>query len=446
MTEANEIEKLPGGWNMVRFKDYVYFQEGPGLTSDLFEGKKEGIPFLNIRCIHDSKILKEKLQFLDENKVNRCFKHFLLNEGDLVVSSSGTLGRCVFIKKEELPLLLNTSIIRMRPLNSYLSRFYLRYFVESQFFQKEIYRLSTGSAQSNYGPSHLKKIYLILPPLPEQHLIAEILETVDNAIEKTDRIIQKYKRIKQGLMQDLLTKGIDENGQIRSEETHRFKDSPLGRIPEEWEVVRLGEVCEVTSSKRIFFDEYTEDGIPFYRSKEIIEKSQGMHVEKVLYIPKSKYEMIENRFGAPKPGDILITAVGTLGVVYLVKLSDGKFYFKDGNLIWLRKWSDKKINKNFFIFAFPQIFNKQKDYLTIGTSQNALTIEKMKKMKVLSPPLPEQQRIASNLSQIDETIEKEQKYKEKLERIKQGLMGDLLTGKVRVNHLIEEGVEHVPQT
>jgi len=212
MNKINEIKKLPEGWKRVRFKDYVYFQEGPGLTSDLFEGKKEGIPFLNIRCIQYNKILKEKLQYIDEDKVNRCFKHFLLNEDDLVVSSSGTLGRSIFIKKENLPLLLNTSIIRMRPSNSYLSRFYLKYFVESQFFQKEIYRLSTGSAQSNYGPSHLKKIYLILPSLPEQRKIAEVLETVDNAIEKTDRIIQKYKRIKQGLMQDLLTKGIDENG------------------------------------------------------------------------------------------------------------------------------------------------------------------------------------------------------------------------------------------
>jgi type I restriction enzyme S subunit len=84
-----------------------------------------------------------------------------------------------------------------------------------------------------------------LPPLPEQRKIAQILETVDNAIEKTEKIIEKYKRIKQGLMQDLLTKGIDEKGNIRSEKTHKFKDSPLGRIPEEWEVVRLGEVGEI---------------------------------------------------------------------------------------------------------------------------------------------------------------------------------------------------------
>ena len=163
--DFKEFKELPEGWKWVKFKDYVYFQEGPGLTSDLFEGRSEGIPFLNIRCIQNNYILKDKLQFLDKNIVQRHFKRFLLQENDLVVSSSGTLGRTLFIKKEYLPLLLNTSIIRMRPLNEFLSKFYLKYFIESMFFQKEIYRLSTGSAQSNYGPFHLKRISLILPPL-----------------------------------------------------------------------------------------------------------------------------------------------------------------------------------------------------------------------------------------------------------------------------------------
>jgi type I restriction enzyme S subunit len=439
--DFKEPEGLPEGWKWVRFKDYVYFQEGPGLTSDLFEGRSEGIPFLNIRCIQNNQLLKDKLQFLDENIVRKHFKHFLLQENDLVVSSSGTLGRTLFIKKEHLPLLLNTSIIRMRPMNESLSRFYLKYFIESEFFQKEIYRLSTGSAQSNYGPSHLKRIFLILPPLPEQRKIAEILETVDNAIEKTEKIIEKYKRIKQGLMQDLLTKGIDENGNIRSEKTHKFKDSPIGRIPEEWEVVRLGEVSFITSSKRIYYDEYLTEGVPFFRSKEIIELFNGTFSGATLYISYDKFKNIMNKFGVPEAGDILITAVGTLGVVYLVKKEDLPFYFKDGNLLWLKL--REKLNKVYFVKCFNLWYSIQEDDLIIGTSQPALTIEKLKKMLLPLPPLQEQQRIAEILSQIDQTIEKEQQYKEKLEHLKQGLMQDLLTGKVRVNHLIEEGAENV---
>jgi type I restriction enzyme S subunit len=242
-------------------------------------------------------------------------------------------------------------------------------------------------------------------------------------------------------MQDLLTKGIDENGNIRSEKTHKFKDSPLGRIPEEWEVVRLGQVSFITSSKRIYYDEYLTEGVPFFRSKEVIELFNGIFSGATLYISYDKFKNIMNKFGVPEAGDILITAVGTLGVVYLVKKEDLPFYFKDGNLLWLKL--REKLNKVYFVKCFNLWYSIQEDDLIIGTSQPALTIEKLKKMLLPLPPLSEQKRIAEILSQIDQAIEKEEQYKEKLERLKQGLMQDLLTGKVRVNHLIEEGAENV---
>ena len=111
----------------------------------------------------------------------------------------------------------------------------------------------SGSTREKLNQQLLKSVVILLPPFPEQRKIAEILETVDNAIEKTGRIIEKYKHIKQGLMQDLLTRGIvesDELGvmsyELRDEKKHRFKDSPLGRIPEEWKVVELGEISFIT--------------------------------------------------------------------------------------------------------------------------------------------------------------------------------------------------------
>ena len=415
--KPKEQQGLPEGWKWVRFKDYVYFQEGPGLTSDLFEGRSEGIPFLNIRCIQNNQLLKDKLQFVDENIVRKHFKHFLLQENDLVVSSSGTLGRTLFIKKEHLPLLLNTSIIRMRPKNESLSRFYLKYFIESEFFQKEIYRLSTGSAQSNYGPSHLKRIFLILPPLPEQRKIAEILETVDNAIEKTEKIIEKYKRIKQGLMQDLLTKGIDEKGNIRSEKTHKFKDSPLGRIPEEWEVVRLGEVVEIYDNKRIPLSEEeraNRKGIyPYCGANGIID-----HIDS--YIFEGEYLLLAEDggfFGRFENSAYLMS---------------GKFWVNNHAHVLKAR---EGVSVNGFILAWL-IFDDLSRYIS-GTTRQKLNQSAMRNILIPLPPLSEQKRIAEILSQIDQAIEKEEKYKQKLERLKKGLMEDLLTGKVRVNKLLE---------
>jgi type I restriction enzyme S subunit len=184
------------------------------------------------------------------------------------------------------------------------------------FNTMQMIRVKPGSEHKRFWISEYSKLYIPLPPLPEQQKIAEILETIDNAIEKTDKIIEKYKRIKQGLMQDLLTKGIDENGNIRDEKTHKFKDSPLGRIPEEWEVIRLGEVAFITSSKRIYYNEYLTEGVPFFRSKEIIELSDGSFAGATLYISHDKFKYIANKFGVPEAGDILITAVGTLGIVF----------------------------------------------------------------------------------------------------------------------------------
>jgi len=445
-----EIEKLPERWKRVRLGEVIKETLPGEWGNDVPSPNSREVPVISTLAIdYDGKIDFEKfvIRYILKRKINKL----RLRYGDICIEKSGgstdkPAGKVAYVKKDWNGTCSNfIQIIRVDPaqvVNKFLFFRLLHDFknnLTEKFQQK-----TTGII--NFKLKEYLRDKLYLPPLPEQRKIAEILETVDNAIEKTDRIIEKHKRIKQGLMQDLLTRGIDENGQIRSEETHKFKDSPLGRIPEEWEVVRLGEIAEITSSKRIYFDEYTEEGIPFYRSKEIIEKAQGLNIEKTLFIPENKYRFIEKHFGTPKTGDILITAVGTLGVIYVIKPSDGKFYFKDGNLLWLKNLTGSLIDIGLLVYLFQQVFEKQKEILTIGTSQNALTIEKMKEMQIPLPSLPEQNRIAEILSQIDETIEKEQKYKEKLERIKQGIMEDLLTGKVRVNHLIEEGVENVPQT
>ncbi|MHA1146599.1 MAG: hypothetical protein ACTSRW_17820 [Candidatus Helarchaeota archaeon] len=102
-------------------------------------------------------------------------------------------------------------------------------------------------------------------------------------------------------------------------------------IPEGWKKVKLGEGVDIGSSKRIFYKEYVNKGIPFYRSKEIIEKYIGKNISTGLFITEEKFNEIKEKFGAPKKGDLLLTSVGTLGIPYVVNQYD-KFYFKDGNL------------------------------------------------------------------------------------------------------------------
>lgn len=279
--------------------------------------------------------------------------------------------------------------------------------------------------------------------------IAEIIKTVDNAIEKTDKIIEKYKRIKQGLMQDLLTKGIDENGQIRSEGTHRFKDSPLGRIPEEWEVVELIKglgnnpslIVAGPFGSSLKVEDYKEIGIPILRLQNVDENK---FIDKdIKFITEKKAKALS--YHSFEEGDIVLAKLGMpVGKACIVP-EKYKYGIVVADVVRIRV-SPKFANKEFISYILNySICRKQLNAYIIGTTRPRVNLTQIRNILIPLPSLPEQHRIASILSQIDETIEKEQRYKEKLERIKQGLMEDLLTGKVRVNHLIE-GVENVSQT
>lgn len=187
----------------------------------------------------------------------------------------------------------------------------------------------------------------------------------------------------------------------------------------EWQKVNLGDCCEITSSKRIFFSEYVESGIPFYRSKEIIEKGKGEEISHPLYISKEKYDEIKGKYGVPQKGDLLLTAVGSLGIPFVVK-DDSPFYFKDGNLVWLKHFQD--IDPIFLYYwiksenGYNALYN-----IAIGSAQKALTIAAIKGYEIPLPPLQTQHRIATILSRYDSLIENYQKQIKLLEEAAQRL-------------------------
>ena len=187
----------------------------------------------------------------------------------------------------------------------------------------------------------------------------------------------------------------------------------------EWQKVNLGDCCEITSSKRIFFSEYVESGIPFYRSKEIIEKGKGEEISHPLYISKEKYDEIKGKYGVPQKGDLLLTAVGSLGIPFVVK-DDSPFYFKDGNLVWLKHFQD--IDSIFLYYwiksenGYNALYN-----IAIGSAQKALTIAAIKGYEIPLPPLQTQHRIATILSRYDSLIENYQKQIKLLEEAAQRL-------------------------
>lgn len=431
-------------WINVNLKDIVVFQEGPGLTSDLF--KETGFPFLNIRCIENGKINKSECQFISNEIANSIYKHFQLEEDDLIMSTSGTLGKKAFVKKIDLPLLLNTSIIRFKPKNPLTFNLeFLNYLLEDNDFISELYNQSTGSAQINVGPSHLRKISVTIPQsYAEQSEIAAILSKLDKAIEQTEQLIEKYKQIKIGLMHDLLTRGIDENGNIRSEETHKFKDSPLGRIPVEWEIVKLGTLINAIDPQP---DHRTpsevENGVPYLGISDFSDH-KVFDLEKCRKVSIDVLIKQQNSFNI-KNGDLIFGKIGTIGKPTILPDFNITNFALSANVILLKPYECP----NFIYWTMEaKYIIEQVKVSTHSTSQPAFGIQKIRDLNVICPKTEEKIIVANKLDKIESIINDTRKELLKLQLQRSGLMHDLLTGKVRVSNYEEqkESVSNVNST
>lgn len=209
----------------------------------------------------------------------------------------------------------------------------------------------------------------------------------------------------------------------------------------EWKEYKLGEIAEITSSKRIFYSEYVSEGIPFYRSKEIIDLYNNRNISTELFISESRYNEIQLKYGVPQKDDILLTSVGSLGIPYLVKNTD-RFYFKDGNLTWIRN-----INKNitlpqYLILWICSNIGKQKlDEVTIGSTQPALTISGLKTVEITLPSIEEQKRIVSTLSSLEDKIDLLHRENKTLEAMAETLFRKWFIDNAREEVLLGDVVE-----
>ena len=440
-----KLQNLPEGWKWARLAEVVEeslsgeWGEDPTLNNSLY-------PVISTLAIdYEGNINFAELVLRKLNK--RKLKKLLLRKNDILLEKSGgssdkPAGKVALVKKPFEGTCSNfIQIIRVKKKYSPVFVFY-KMFSDFAFRKTEKFQQKTTGI-INFKINEYFSEMVPLPPLPEQQKIAEILETVDNAREKTDQIIEKYKRIKQGLMQELLTKGIDENGKIRTEKTHRFKDSPLGRIPEEWEVKRLGEVISQIETGTWGDEIHTNynNVFPIIRSTEIDEEGR-FDLSTVAYRSLPYKKAIKYILNI---GDILLVAssgspdlIGRAAIIKSIP-KDIKLLFSNF-MLCIRSKNNIIISKFLFYILRSSLYcSFLSSFRETTTGLINFPKSEFENFEIPLPPLPEQQRIAEILSQIDEVIEKETQYRDKLKRLKAGLMEDLLTGKVRVNKLIKQG-------
>jgi len=363
-----------------------YNKVGNGLP--FYQGKKEfGEKFIGDPTTWTTNITKEALH------------------GDVLMSVRAPVGPVNFAK-ERICIGRGLAAIRATALidKEFLFYFFLKH-------EKEIVG-NTGAVFNSINKAQIGNILVPFPPLPEQKRIVKIL---DEVFEKTTRAI----------------KNAEKNLQNTRELFESYLHSAFTNLGDSWGEKTLGDLYEITSSKRVFKAEWKRNGVPFYRAREIVKLAQQGFVDNELFISEEMYNQYSMKYGIPKEGDIMVTGVGTLGICYVVK-NDDKFYFKDGNIIWLKRKSD--VNSRYVEYAFKSDFLRKQIDNSIGATVGTYTIIKAKNTKIPFPPLFEQQCIVRKLDALlAKTKKLEAIYQQKLndlEELKKSILQKVFKGEL----------------
>jgi type I restriction enzyme S subunit len=204
--EKTDIGFFPEDWKIVNLPEYCWFQEGPGLRKWQFTRK--GMKVINVTNLQSSGILDlEKTdRHITLKEFQNNYRHFEIDEGDFVMASSGnSYCKTSVVRKIDLPLMMNTSVIRFKALDG-IDTGYMEHYLRSRYFKDQIDLLITGGAQPNFGPYHLRRVFIPLPPtIKEQKAIAQILSDMDEELQALCRKREKMVGVKEGMMQELLT-------------------------------------------------------------------------------------------------------------------------------------------------------------------------------------------------------------------------------------------------
>ena len=388
------------GWEMKRLGEVLKIQNGYAFDAKLFTIEK-GTPLIRIRDI------KEGIGTVT-NFNGKYDKKYEVNAGDFLIGMDGEFG-CYEWKGDTA--LLNQRVCRLQEFSNKLYPRFLFYGINK--YLKAIEDVTAFATVKHISSKQIENIEIPLPPLPEQLRIVAILDEAFAAIAKAKTNAEQNLKNAKELFESYL-QGVFENGN------------------KNWETKCLDELGTITSSKRIYKSEYVKDGVPFYRTKEIKELSNGKNITLELFISREKYNEIKKSFGVPQINDLLMSAVGTIGEIMVIENND-EFYFKDGNIVWFKGF--KSLDTNYLKFALTAFVEKIKS-LAIGAAYSALTIEKLNKYQISFPKtIEEQQVIVQKLDALStETKKLETIYQQKindLEELKKSVLQKAFSGELK---------------
>lgn len=399
---------MNNNWQRKKLGDLAYYLNGRAFKPT--EWEQHGRPIIRIQNLN-----KKSAPY---NYTNQIFEdRYKVVKGDLLFAWSASLG--VYIWKEN-DAWLNQHIFKVEPKDS-VNKMFLFYLLEKLVL--ELYSKTHGSGMVHITKGKFEATEVFIPKLETQHAIVskieELFSELDQGIADLKTAQEQLKVYRQSVLKHAF------EGKLTN------KNVKEGKLPEGWETIKLDKVADIGSSKRIFQHEYVTNGIPFYRTKEVKELSEGKELSVELFISIEKYNEIKSKFKIPQIGDVLLSAVGTIGISYVIK-NDKPFYFKDGNLMWFRDL--KNINSYYLHYGLTNFIRNGQGANMSGSAYNALTISTMKDFDFPLPPIEEQhlivQEIESRLSVADKMEESIQESLQKAEALRQSILKKAFSGEL----------------
>ncbi len=422
--------EVPNGWKSVRVGDVAEIRTGgtPSRTEERYWGGD--IPWMASGEIHQRYVSEtaEKITELALKESNAR----ILPAGSVMIALNGqgkTRGKAAILRKA---MACNQSLAAIIPNTSHIPEFFLFLF-EAMYSQ--LRNLTGDDARNGLNLAILKALELTLPPLHEQRRIAEILSSVDEAIAATRAVIEQTRKVKQGVLERLLTKGIGHT---------RFKQTEIGEIPEGWTVATLAEagVAILDGDRGKEYpkaEDYQEEGYCLFLSAKNVTRS-GFVFDECQFLSEEKHLKLRN--GLLQRSDIVVTTRGTIG--------NFAFYGPDIEFVCLRINSGMALMRSIrsqihphFLFALTasKLIDDQLKRRVFGSAQPQLTLDILRKLVVPVPPEAEQVSITAQANDLLE-IERHQRVQlTAIERFKSALMSDLLTGRKRVTDALPMAAE-----
>lgn len=405
-------------------RDHISVLSGFPFASENFSDR-HGIPLIRIRdLLSDTVGTFYNGPYLDE---------FVITNGDVLIGMDGDFNVVRWSKGRAL---LNQRVCKVQASSRDLDQGFLFWLLEPELLR--IHRRTPQTTVRHLSTKDLYAIKAIVPPAIEQEKVAQILDTLDTQIRQTKALIAKLERIKQGLLTDLLTRGIDENGQLRpapDQAPQLYKDSTLGKIPRKWDVLALRECTQKIADRDHTTPVYFESGVRMI-SPTNLTSYEGIDFDGCKRITRRAHEINRKKTDL-EPGDLVIHRIGAgLGRVRLVTADMPEFSILH-SMAQIRP-DDRKITSEYLLWSLR--IDSTLRQMGLGTQSIGvpdLGLDKIGELQIPVAPVPEQRQIVDQLRVLVERLADESSVLGQLVNLKIGLMDDLLTGKVRVNSLLD---------